>query len=473
MTSEIENGHKAPNGAEMKQKTGMAARGIAGRSIASRSIAGLLAAALLFSACGAVEAAKEPTPTSASSVDTEASLSLEENLEEGNAAVTSDGASAESLSQEDAPSDTAMEDAGEENTAVTDPAEEETLLTPAELPWSIEDLEKLGEDVPEGARMPDYFSFSGGTGRASISCLYLADHSVLEQLFSLTADDVLPGEDDGMYAMIRFDSSHYDYYTIDGLTYYTAHGEDSSYALVPAPINRNIDLTGMTTAMSAGHEITYQIYIGCAEEGSGISAVTTAGDTYDVLDDAPPLITGLPEEGELVAESGLLRIFSYGNEGHLIELDTGMADRFEELAEERMQERSPYLRPVIKYLLVSEDMEIPAGMEKLLVVVKLPAESIYSDSDAAHAAIQDLVSEDRLKTGDGLPDYRSLISDHTDLLLAGGVWLPDEPEEGETWLELADTMTTLGIPMFIDRSADDPAEEADQIWLNAYKLLLS
>ncbi len=406
-----------------------------------RTSTGILTAAFVFSGCASVSSetgAEETEQGSASSAAIEAADEIEES-------------------------------------SSSEPAvlEEETVVTPANLPWTTEDLKTLGEEVPECVKVPEYFSFSGGTGRASISCLYLADRSALEQLFSLTEDAELPGEGDDVFAMIRFDSSHYDYYTIDGLTYYTAHGEDSSYALVPVRVNQNMELTGLTTAMSAGHEITYQIYIGCAEDGSDVSAVTTAGDSFDALDKAAPLITGLPSDGELLAESGLLRIFSYGEETFLIELDTGMADRFDELADEPVLQRSPYLRPVIKYLVVPEGTEMPAGMEKLLVVVPLPADSIYSNAAAAGEVIRTLGGGDRLKSADGLPDYRSLITDHTDLFLADGALLPDEQDEGETWLELSDTMTTLNIPMFIDRSAEDFAGEADQTWKSVYKLLLS
>ena len=105
------------------------------------------------------------------------------------------------------------------------------------LAWLVAAVGALAED----AIAPDVFSFTGGTGRVTITCprLWL--------------------EDGGARAEIVFSSPNYAYVKVDGVEYATTHEGETSAAVVPVNVNRTTQILAMTTAMSAPHEIEYTI----------------------------------------------------------------------------------------------------------------------------------------------------------------------------------------------------------------------
>ena len=108
-----------------------------------------------------------------------------------------------------------------------------------------ETAEAAGTDVstilPDGIYKPDKFTFSGGTGRVTITC------------------DRVIVKDGKAYAVITINSANYTYFKANGQTYYTTHAGKTSTATIPVRLNTTNTIIGLTTAMSTPHEITYTI----------------------------------------------------------------------------------------------------------------------------------------------------------------------------------------------------------------------
>ena len=96
--------------------------------------------------------------------------------------------------------------------------------------------------LKDGVYTPDSFSWSGGTGKVSITCSKVT---------------VTGGQ---AYATITFSSPHYQYVKANGNVYYPSAKTGSSTSFViPVELNKNNSVVGMTTAMSTAHEIKYTI----------------------------------------------------------------------------------------------------------------------------------------------------------------------------------------------------------------------
>ena len=179
--------------------------------------------------------------------------------------------------------------------------------------------------LKDGSYKPDSFSFSGGTGKLSISC---------EEI-------IIQGGK--TYARIVFSSTYIQYVKAGGqkITDYT-RGAGSTSFVIPVELNKNNTILALTTKMSQPHEVAYQIYIGLeaaktAGTGSGSSsggsgtggsaagAGQTEGkvdDQYDKLDEKAPEIMGLTFEKEIPVEhSDLFKLYQYAEGYKLMELD--------------------------------------------------------------------------------------------------------------------------------------------------------
>ena len=97
--------------------------------------------------------------------------------------------------------------------------------------------------LPEGEYAPDGFTFSGGTGKVTISCPKLA-----------VADGAIT-------ATLVFSSPNYPKVTVDGVEYTAAHEEKNSIFEIPARVNEDMTVIGTTTAMSMPHDVEYVIHI--------------------------------------------------------------------------------------------------------------------------------------------------------------------------------------------------------------------
>ncbi len=276
--------------------------------------------------------------------------------------------------------------------------------------------------LKDGVYTPSSFSWSGGTGKVRISCNKVT---------------VQGGK---AYATIAFSSSKFGYVKANGNTYYPTVSGGSSIFTIPVELNRNNTIIGMTTAMSAAHEIAYNIFISIPGAGG------TAGDTSSSasgmvssdnssLDEKAPEIVGLEYESETELEyAQYFKIYNYEKGITLVEVDVtkdtardpelerdekdtkeskgkkkavqvtvnrddsskekaGVQDSLEEgetLPSEEETTAELYTGNVIKYLIVPEKEEIPVGLEKDMIVVQLPAEEIYEAAETGYAFMKDL-----------------------------------------------------------------------------------
>lgn len=278
--------------------------------------------------------------------------------------------------------------------------------------------------LPDGVYTPDKFSWSGGTGRVSISC------------------NKITIQNGQALATIVFSSSSYAYIKANGRMYYGSSSGGKSTFVIPVELNKNNTIIGMTTKMSAAHEITYSIYIYLA---AAAKADGTGGDlnfgTNEKLDEVAPDIIGLEYQSETKLDyAEYFKIYHYDQGITLLEIDMTKdtardldklkedaekagdiaAESTDEKAEEKTGSQAEaiseeeggeavvqtseeitadlYKANVVKYLIIpdDEDVEIPVGLEKEMIIVKLPVEKSY------------IASEEALKTMDEL-DLLSMI----------------------------------------------------------------
>ena len=385
--------------------------------------------------------------------------------------------------------------------------------------------------LADGEYSPDSFNWSGGSGRVSIGC------------------DKVIVKNGKTYARITFSSTYYQYVKSNGekITDHTTSGRSSAF-VIPVKLNQNNTIYALTTRMSSAHEIQYTIYVGLAaanasvaESGTadGESAAATKGnvtDQYEQLDAEAPEITGLNYAGETkVTFTDKLRIYRYEGGYTLIEVDvrkgtplesaaSGETQRADSAAAETtaanastettvmettaaaaseeeqtsegestiQQRQDLYKNTVIKYLVVPENTEIPAGMDRQLIIVQQPADSIAVTSASALAMLDTLGLTDSI-SGVGLaeeeitsddvkakmqgsdpairnvgtydkPDYRTFILDKTNLLLESSAILPQSADD-TAFYELGSRCVQMNVPMVAFRAEDEANDLAKAEWL--------
>ncbi len=439
----------------------------------------------------------------------------------------------------------------------TDSNEEPT--TPAEESRYESDLSGATAAVDnsttlaDGVYTPDSFSWSGGTGRLTISC---------------TQVTVRGGK---AYATLVFSSTNMGYVKANGNIYYPTVSGGRSLFTIPVRLNANNTIIGMTTAMSAAHEVAYNIYVyiaaaAASDRGEGVNTIGF-GDTAAerTLDDEAPEILGFVYDADNeneVAYAETFRLFYYDQGVRLLEVDmTAGTARDPELvgedaeeapeAEEAVSEEAEveegassnaedqidteiYMDDVVYYLMVPEDVEVPAGLEKEVVIITIPAENVYASSEEAMAALESLDLLDLLAATDQEPaeaedgdasnasdeapayagswndlNFRELIRADVKIALVSGMILPrivDEDdrnadnedffyeadgedldayftgEDGERltaeeqtdrMAEITEYFATLGIPVIVDRSADEETDLAAAEWIKVYGVLFA
>ncbi len=286
--------------------------------------------------------------------------------------------------------------------------------------------------LPDGAYVPEEFSFAGGSGRVEITCPRVT---------------VAGGE---ATATIVFDSPNYTRVLLDGVEYAGGHTEDSSSFEVPVPLNEAFVLTGTTTAMSRPHDIDYALCIrlGAAERAGGIA--------------------GLNYESSLdLAYAECFAVDRYEGGYALIRTDDGR-----------------------RYLTVPEGMPVPEGLDADIVVLQKPIRGIYLAATSAMALFDRLnaldsvrfsgtqadgwyvdAAAERMREGAILfagkysePNYELLVKEGCGLAVESTMIL-HSPKVQEL-LEL------LGIPVFIDRSSYEPHPLGRTEWIKLYGTLL-
>ncbi len=311
--------------------------------------------------------------------------------------------------------------------------------------------------LKDGVYTPDQFSWSGGTGRVSISC------------------DKITIKNGQAYATIVFSSGSYSYIKANGNIYYGTNTGSTSTFVIPVQLNKNNTIIGMTTAMSTAHEITYNIFIYLAAAGSGEQGEALNNQK---LDQKAPVIMGLTYEEEIEMEyTKYVKLYRYENDIMLLEIDMKKDTEREVLEEET---DNLYEGNVVKYLIVPEDVEIPAGLDKNVIIIQRPLEKAYiADEDILKLLKEDFeIDEELLMEGDVEdPDYKEIVKNKCNLAVLPSSVLEvekdskDKKEEKEQLLDLSERFATLQIPVFVDRMADEEQEEAKLEWLKVYGVL--
>lgn len=346
---------------------------------------------------------------------------------------------------------------------------------------------KTQSGLADGTYTPDQFSWSGGSGRlAYIAC------------------DKITVKKGKAYATIRFSSSSYDKVQAGGGTYASTGSAESTFT-IPVTLNTNNTISARTVAMSSPHWIDYTIYPYLAEAGKGNGGVTkTIGqktrekntkdkDKNKDGQESVSEIIGLGEAEEIPLEyAQYCRLYRYADGIKLLQIDltTDSNLSYEEKAMEAQTEveydeegkpiaksqseitQALYQNSTVSYLLVPEGAEVPAGLDKEMILISIPADKTWSASKAARRFLQALDCEDML-TADAsesenpaAPDFKSIVQDENNLAIL--------PLQSQTQMEtLEKRFATLNIPVILDRSADEKTLQAKAEWAKVYAALYS
>lgn len=361
--------------------------------------------------------------------------------------------------------------------------------------------------LADGIYKPDRFAFSGGSGRIIITC---------DQV------EVIGGK---AYATIRFQnirsgSTEMNYVKASGGKFNCTQDGGSSVVRIPVELNKNNQILALTTKMSAAHEIAYTIFIYIAGADAKKSSTLTENKE---LDKEAPVIAGLEYQGEEAVEKAeFFKIFNYSDGVRLLEIDMRLkendpnnkdakkekdkdaaSDAKEEKAEDDTvideetgeevavlaskaeAQAKLYKGNIIKYLIVPENVEIPAGLDKETIVIQLPLKSIYSGADAISGIFEKLAIKDRIKSqpkedkdnkeivaaGEFKDlDLKKLIKSKCDLILLPEDCVKDKKAR-ETFEEMTEDLANLDIPVLVDRSEYEESDEAKAEWLKIYGIL--
>ena len=380
--------------------------------------------------------------------------------------------------------------------------------------------------LPDGVYTPDSFSWSGGTGKLTISCTQITV------------------KDGQAYATIVFSSDKVDQLKANGSIYYK-EGSGLSTFTIPVNLNANNTIVGRTTAMSQPHWVEYTIYIGLAENEEQAEkakeAKKDAAEAKTKLMDKAPAIVGLEakEDQPEIEYSKYFRIFEYENDVKMISIDisekTALDEEYTENAKkaaaaseskEQVQydengkaiskskeeyTAELYKNKVVNYLLVPEDFEIPAGLDKEYIIVTVPSDKTFMASDEVISMMEELdcldaitllamdekdvkndtlkkaIKDEKIKLAGNLekPDYAKVVKEESTLAVLPGSVLPEEidknakdkdkeklekeaKEKQEALEKIESRFAALAVPVVIDRSAQEEEELAQAEWVKVY-----
>lgn len=373
--------------------------------------------------------------------------------------------------------------------------------------------------LKDGVYTPDSFSWSGGTGKVSITCSKVT---------------VTGGQ---AYATITFSSPHYQYVKANGNVYYPSAKTGSSTSFViPVELNKNNSVVGMTTAMSTAHEIKYTIFVYIAEAAKANVSARANGKEVTVIgangndssktatankkmDEVAPEIIGLEYQSETKAEyAKYFKIYHYDQGITLLEIDmskkTGRkaagkkwkeASEISGLNPAEQEQAALYLNNVVKYLIVPENAEIPAGLDKEVIVVRQPADHVYAGSNKTISLMEELGQLDKVTTvgvkknkcknetikekmaekeviyagTSGKLNYKKLVKNKCNLALLSSSVLPEKRSSKKAakkkmtaYRKMTEKMTLLQIPVIVDRAKDEKGKDAQKEWEKVYQVIL-
>ena len=191
------------------------------------------------------------------------------------------------------------------------------------------------------------------------------------------------------------------------------------------------------------------------------------------------------------------------------------AEDGEAVVSEVEQAAELYKGNVIKYLLVPENTVIPVGLSEDMIVVQMPTDKAYvSDNEILkqmeemdlldqvaavgmkkkNCKVSDIADKMSKKKDEKQaeviyggkekdPKYRDLVKQEVNLALVSSDLLPaedktmkkgktiTEEDQLEQWEKITEKYALLGIPMIVDRSADEKDDLAKAEWIKVYGVI--
>ena len=237
------------------------------------------------------------------------------------------------------------------------------------------------------------------------------------------------------------------------------------------------------------------------------------------LDEVAPEIIGLEYQSETKAEHAkYFKIYHYDQGITLLEIDmskkTGrkaagkkwkQSSDTSGLNPAEQEQAALYLNKVVKYLIVPENAEIPAGLDKEVIVVRQPADHIYAGTNKIISKIAKLGQTDKVTavgvkkkkcknetikekmekkeiiyTGkSGKLNYKKLVKNKCDLALLSSGILPKKGsskkaarKKMKAYQKMTEKMTLLEMPVIVDRSKDEKGKDAKKEWEKVYQVIL-
>ena len=287
--------------------------------------------------------------------------------------------------------------------------------------------------LPDGVYVPDDVSFSGGTGRVTITCP------------QVTAEDGV------ITARLVFSSPNYTRVTLDGVEYAAQHEGDTSVFEVIAPLNRAFEIAGLTTAMSQPHDVIYTLFI-----------------RLDAAREDEHSLPGLAYESSMALDYAKCFSVDWYEGGYaLLTVEDGA-----------------------RYLTVPQGMPVPGGLDPAIVVLEKPLDRVYLAASSAMALFDRLDALESvrfcaLQARDWTVDGAASAMEAGDMLYAGKYSEPDYElllradcdlaVENTMILHMpkaAEMLTLLGIPVLIDRSSYEQHPLGRLEWIRFYGALL-
>ena len=344
------------------------------------------------------------------------------------------------------------------------------------------------------------FSFSGGSGKLTISCRKV----------------VVEGGQ--AKAQLVFSSSHITYVKADGVRYDTVPENGTSVTpLFPVTLDREMEIAAQTVAMSEPHEITYHIYVslGKSEEGAAIQEGEPGEDR--LLDPQTENLQAKDPQAENPQTENLQPENPQAENPQTEETLTENSRTEDPLPlpripgltfTERMELhyarwfavdyadngcRLITVREGDRYLIVPDGVPLPELTDSEegsdLVVIRPPRRIYLANTSAMSlfAAIDALGSVSFCsldKSGWYIPEPVEALRDGTmqyagkysepdyELLVSGGCDLAVENTMLYHTPEVKEMLENLGIPVFVDRASYEEHPLGRTEWVRAYAALL-
>lgn len=316
----------------------------------------------------------------------------------------------------------------------------------------------LGEasGLPEGECVPDGFTFSGGTGKVTISCPKL----------SVTNGAVT--------ATLVFSSPNYPKVTVDGVAYTATHEGKTSIFEIPARVNEDMTVVGTTTAMSTPHDVEYTIHIWVGQTPSEVPEDdeddTPAPQAAPVsLADRDRALPGLTWQSEMALRYAHEFAVDYYEGGYKL-LTIGDGNR---------------------YLVVPEGGDIPAGLDGGIGIIRQPLNNVYLAATAAMALFDavdglDVIRLSGTQAEGWYIENAAAAMRRGDMLYAGKYSAPDYelltgmgcPLAIESTMilhtpKVQEMLEQLGVTVFIEHSSYESHPLGRTEWVKLYAAMLN